>query len=112
MVPYTKVISGISRYIDEEIVNKLTGYQKWVVGAGAGIMLTKATNIFNNLKINPIIKQMELINDKDEVDIETIYREIKKQAQKSAVTVDIPLVGTLTLNEQDVDKLYSMIMGG
>jgi hypothetical protein len=55
---------------------------------------------------------MEIINDKDEIDIELIYREIKKQAQKSAVTVDIPLAGTLTLNEQDVDKLYGMIMGG
>lgn len=111
MISYTKVINGISRYIDEEIVTKLAGYQKWVVGAGAGIMLNKSTNIFNNLKINPMIKQMELINDKDEIDIETIYREVKKQAQKSAVTVDIPLAGTLTLNEQDVDKLYSMIVG-
>lgn len=111
MIPYAKVISGFSKYIDEEIVTKLAGYQKWIVGAGAGIMLNKSTNIFNNLKLNPIIKQMELINKNDEVDIETIYREIKKQAQKSAVTVDIPFAGTLTLNEQDVDKLYSMIVG-
>lgn len=111
MIPYTKVISGVSRYIDEEIVTKLTGYQKWVVGAGAGIMLNKSTNVFNSLKANSIIKQMELINEKDEIDVETIYRELKKQAQKSAVTVEIPFSGTLTLNEQDVDKLYSMIVG-
>lgn len=112
MIPYTKVISGITKYIDEEIVNKLTGYQKWIVGAGAGIMLNKSTNIFNNVKLHPIVKQMELINENDEIDIETIYQEIKKQAQKSAVTVDIPLAGTLTLNEQDVDKLYGLIKGG
>lgn len=112
MIPYTKVINGITKYIDEEIVNKLNGYQKWIVGAGAGIMLNKSTNIFNNLKNNVMIKNMELINENDEIDIETIYQEIKKQAQKSAVTVDIPLAGTLTLNEQDVDKLYGLIKGG
>lgn len=112
MVAYTKVIDGIAKYVDEEIVKKLIGYQKWIVGAGAGIMLNKSTNIFNNLKNNPLIKSMELINENDEIDIETIYQEIKKQAQKSAVTVDIPLAGTFTLNEQDVDKLYGLIKGG
>lgn len=112
MIPYVKVISGITKYIDEEIVSKLTGYQKWIVGAGAGILFNKSTNIFNNLKNNSMIKSMELINENDEIDIETIYQEIKKQAQKSAVTVDIPLAGTFTLNEQDVDKLYGLIKGG
>lgn len=111
MVAYTKMINGLSKYVDEEIVNKLTGYQKWVIGAGAGIMLNKATNVFNTLKNNPLIKSMEIINEKDEIDIELIYRELKKQAQKGAVTVEVPMAGVLTLNEQDVDKIYSMIVG-
>lgn len=111
MVAYTKLINGLSKYVDEEIVNKLTGYQKWIIGAGAGIMLNKATNVFNTLKNNPLIKSMEIINEKDEIDIELIYRELKKQAQKGAVTVEVPMAGVLTLNEQDVDKIYSMIVG-
>lgn len=112
MVPYTKVINGLSKYIDDEIVNKLAGYQRWVIGTGLGVMLNKATNIFENIKNIPLIKSMELINEKDEVDIELIYKELKKQAQKTAVTFEVPLAGPLTLNEQDVDKLYNMIMGG
>lgn len=112
MVPYIKVINGVSKYIDEEIVNKIVGLNKWVVGAVVGTVLNRSANIFNNLKIHPVIKAMEIINEKDEIDIELIYREMKKQAQKSAVTLDIPLTGTITLNEQDLDKLYGMIMGG
>ena len=112
MVPYTKVINGLSKYIDEEIVNKLTGINRWAVGVIATGIINRSTNIFNNLKVHPLIKMMELVNEKDEIDIEFIYRETKKQAQKSAVTMEIPLAGTLTLNEQDVDKLYGLIMGG
>lgn len=112
MVPYTKVINGISKYINDEIVSKLSGLTKWGIGAGAEIMLARATNVFNALKSNPIIRSMAIINENDEVDVELLYKELKKQAQKSAVTMDIPMIGALTLNEQDVDKLYSRIMGG
>ena len=112
MIPYTKVINGITRYIDDEIVNKLAGLQKWAVGTAAGIMLAKGTDMFNGLKTSPLIKSMGIINENDEVDVELIYRELKKQAQKGAVTFDIPLLGALTLNEQDVDKLYNKIIGG
>lgn len=112
MVPYTKVINGISKYINDEIVSKLSGLTKWGIGAGAEIMLSRATNVFNALKSNPIIRSMAIINENDEVDVELLYKELKKQAQKGAVTMDIPMIGALTLNEQDVDKLYSRIMGG
>jgi hypothetical protein len=112
MIAYSKVINGITKYIDDEIVNKLVGLQKWAVGTAAGIMLTKGTEIFNGLKTSPLIKSMGIINGNDEIDVELIYKELKKQAQKGAVTFDIPLLGALTLNEQDVDKLYNKIIGG
>ena len=112
MVPFIKVIDGVSRYIDEEIINKINGLNKWVIGVAVETVLKRSASIFNNLKSHPMIKAMEIVNEKDEIDIELIYRELKKQAQKSAVTMDIPLVGALTLNEQDVDKLYGIIMGG
>ena len=35
-----------------------------------------------------------------------------KQAQRGAITFDVPLMGALTLNAADVDKLYSYIVGG
>lgn len=112
MVPYTKVIAGITRFIDEEIVSKLTGTQKWIIGTGAGIIMNNATNTFNALKNNTFVKNLGIINEKDEIDVGLIYKELKKQAQKGAMTVDVPLAGALTLTEQDVDKLYNFIIGG
>ena len=51
MYEYNKVINGLSKYIDTEIVDKITGWQKWVVGGGLGIALSNGTNIFNQLII-------------------------------------------------------------
>ena len=45
----------------------------------------------------------------DKVDVDKIYKEMKKQAKKSAVTFDMPMIGPITLNEQDVDKMYELI---
>ena len=112
MVTYNQVVNGMSRYIDQEIINKIQGWQRWALGAGAGIMMTKGTNIFNALKAHPIIKMLEVIDENDMIDIDTIYGEIRKQAEKGSATIDIPMVGSITLTKDDVDKLYRLIKEG
>lgn len=109
MYEYNKVINGITKYVDTEIVDKLTGWQKWVVGGGIGIALSNATNLFKHLKENEFVKMLEIIDEDDYINVDKIYQEMKKQAQKGAITFNAPIVGIMTLNEQDVDKLYSLI---
>lgn len=112
MYEYNKVINGIAKYIDTEIVDKITGWQKWVIGSGVGIALSNATNTFNKLKENDFVKMLGIINKDDKIDVDKIYKEMKKQAKKSAITFNAPLIGTMTLNEQDVDKIYELIKEG
>lgn len=109
MYEYTKVLNGITTYIDREIVDKISGWQKWVVGSGIGIAMSNSTNVFNELKKNQFVKMLGVIDKDDKIDVEKIYKELKKQARKGAITFDVPLIGTMTLNEQDVDKLYQYI---
>jgi hypothetical protein len=109
MYEYNKVINGLSKYIDTEIVDKITGWQKWVIGGGLGIALSNGTNIFNQLKDNEFVKMLNVIDDKNRINVDKIYKEIKKQAQKSAITFNAPMIGAITLNEQDVDKIYEFI---
>lgn len=109
MYEYIKVLNGITTYIDKEIIDKINGWQKWVVGSGIGIAMSNSTNVFNELKNNQFIKMLGIINKDDKIDVDKIYKEFKKQAKKSAITFDVPLIGTITLTEQDVDKLYEYI---
>lgn len=110
MYHYDKVMKGIASYIDAEILTKINGWQRWLVGAGIGVSLDKAHNIFKTLKENPMVSALGIIDEHDNIDIELLYKEFKKQAQKGPVTFSIPLVGILTLNESDVDKLYMHIV--
>lgn len=112
MVTYNQVVNGMSRYIDQEIINKIQGLPRWGLGAVSGIALSKGTNIFNALKAHPIIKMLEVIDENDMIDIDTIYKELRKQAEKGAATFDAPMIGTITLTKDDVDKLYRLITEG
>ena len=109
MYNYNQVISGIAKYVDTEIVNKIVGWKKWVVGSGLGIMLSSMTNVFNQIKTNEFVKMMGIIDENDNIDVEKIYVEMKNQAAKGPITFDIPMLGPVTLSEQDLDTMYRLI---
>lgn len=112
MVNLAQVQTGIERYIDNEILARIPDWRKWVLGAGASRMLSRSTEIFNELKLNPIVTAMGVIDDQDMIDIDTIRAEFAKQAQRGAITFNIPLMGALTLDSGDIDKIYNAIVGG
>ena len=112
MVTYNQVVNGVAKYIDQEIINKIQGWQRWALGAGAGIMMNKGTNMFKAFKAHPVVKMLEVIDDNDMIDIDTIYAELRKQAEKGSATFDAPMIGTITLTKDDVDKLYRLIKEG
>ena len=109
MYEYSKVINGISKYIDTEIISNINGWQKWVVGSGIGLALSNSSNLFNTLKQNQVVKMLDIIDENEKINVDKIYREMKKQAKKSSITFEVPMLGSLTLNEQDVDRLYELI---
>ena len=110
MYSYDKVMNGIAKYIDNEIVDKIPGWKKWLVGSGIGMMLSNSNNIFEQIKNNEFVKLLNIIDDYDNIDVENIYKELKKQAQKGSIDVDLPMIGSFRLNDQDVDKLYRFIV--
>lgn len=112
MVTLAQVRAGVGRYLEAEMISKICGWQKWVVGAAASMALDQSAAIFNQLKTNPIVQALGVIDEQDGIDIDRLHAEFAKQAQRGAVTFDVPIIGSLTLNAQDVDKIYQYIIGG
>jgi hypothetical protein len=110
MIHKSKVLYGVASYIDDEIVAKLAGsWKAWAVGGMAGIAVSRADGLLSQLANNPMVKALGLI-DGENIDVEAIVAELRKQAQKGAATVDIPMIGPVTFGPADVDSLYRHIM--
>ena len=112
MIPYNQVVNGITRYVDNEIMPKLDGWSKIgmaVVVAGA---VKRGDSIIEQIKAIPVVKMIGIVDDENRVDIETIYEELKKQVEREPISMVLPGVGKVTFNHDDIDKMYSHIMGG
>ncbi|MCQ2242122.1 hypothetical protein [Treponema sp.] len=107
MSTIVSVIAGMKEFFDEELVMKLSGLGKWIVGAGISMYMDNAVNTFNELKENPLIKGLGIIHEDDTIDIDTLYAKMKEQAQiHGAVTFNMPMIGAMTFRPEDLDHLY------
>lgn len=109
MYHYRTVIEGLVEFVDHELVPKMTGLNKWIFGTGAGIVASKGEHIFHSLKEVPLLHTLDLI-DGDMVNVECLYKELLRQADKGGVEVEIPMIGTIKLDKSDVEKLYRYIL--
>ena len=110
MVTMEQIKRGAARYVDEEFTAKLSGWQKWAVGAYAAMALENLDGMFLKLGDKPAVRAMGVIDEAGNVDLDRVYTCVKKQAQKGPVTFQAPLLGAVTINELDVDKLYTCIL--
>lgn len=109
MYEYKTVVKGVLKFIDEDLLPKMHGLNRWLFGTGAGIMAHKSENIFEELKHNPLIKALDLIED-SRIDVTCIYKELSKQAEHGPIHIEVPMLGTVSLDKTDVDKIYRYII--
>lgn len=110
MSTLTSVTEGVNEFFEEELITKINGLGKWVVGAGIAMFMENATKTFNELKQNPLIKSLGIIDEGDNIDVDKLYSHLKEQAQKmGSVTLNLPMIGTMTIRSEDLDHLYTDI---
>lgn len=113
MVPISQIQRGVAAYIDNELVSKLTGWQKWVLGVGAGTLMARMPALVGNLKQHQLVQMMGIINDNDEIDLDLLCEQMHEQMRRNgSVTINVPLIGALTLDEGDIDRAYQYIVNG
>ena len=106
-VNVSQLQAGLTKYLDAEFMQKLTGVQKWVFGAAAAMMLGNFGGVYEKVMTNPVVAMMGVIDENEHIDIDKLYRYFKAEAQKSPASIQLPGIGMVTLTEQDVDRLYS-----
>lgn len=108
MVEYTKVIEALAKFIDKEITPKIPSWKGFVFGVGSGIAIRKTDELYQALKDNEMLKTLGIFED-GKVNVDLLYDEMIKQADKGPIDIELGFLGTLKLNRKDIDVLYNYI---
>lgn len=109
MVTVDQIKQGAARYLDEEFTAKLTGWRKWAIGAGGAMAIENLDGTLTALRENPVINALGVFDADGNVDLARVYTHLRREAQKGPVTFTAPVLGPVTINERDVEKLYACI---
>lgn len=109
MVNVERIQRGVRAFVDNEMLPKMTGAQRWMTAVAIGIYVEKLPQILQSWSQIPALKPLGIITPEG-VDVETAYKYLKTAAQSGGASFDVPLLGTVTFTEADVDRLYQYIM--
>ena len=100
MYEYNRVIKGITTYIDTEIIDKIAGWKKWVVGSAIGLAMSNTTNVFNQIKSNEFIKLLGVIDENDKIEYNGCAIDFHERHQRPNSKCGVKRCGILILNSQ------------
>lgn len=100
MTSISRIQDGISRYAEQELCSKMSGWQRMVVATGVGLLSSKLPEVAKSLPLG--------LANENEIDVDAIYNEARQHFNQP-VEVKFPAIGTITFTVEDLDKLYRMI---
>jgi hypothetical protein len=108
MVTMEKVQRGLAAFIDRELIPSLSGWDKVLVGGGAGLAVAKLPQMIAQY---PIVATLGVYDkENNQVDIDALYQAIVPYIGTEALPVKIPMLGiTVKMGRQEIDTLYKYI---
>lgn len=108
MIPMDKVQRGLAAFLDRELIPSLTGWDKVLVGGGAGIAVAKLPKI---VEMYPIITALDIYDKaNNQMDIDTLYQAVTPYIGSETLPLKIPVLGiTIKVGRPQVDALYRYI---
>ena len=110
---FERVLNGVIKYINKEIYSGMNDWQEVLARVAVSRMIGNGEALKQSLISNSFFRTFAIIDDKGNVDLEGLVKDLKKQIdQKGHVKIDFPLLGSFTFTSADVDKIYNTILEG
>ena len=104
MIPAQRIAAGAAAYIEREILPHLSMSKALIAGAAAALYLRQIDDI-----IAKIPKGMNITDEYGNVDLDAVCDALK-QNMHEPVPIDLPLIGRMTFDQAEIDKLRRYIM--
>ena len=108
MARMDQVPRGLAAFSDNELMPSLTGWDKVLVGGGAGLLSAKLPQIVAQF---PVVAALGLYDAaSNQVDIDALYNAIVPHIGTESLPLKIPMVGiTVKIGRQEIDALYRYV---
>ena len=104
MVAAEKIKAGVTRYLDNEILPRMPAFKAVAFGTAAALYLRRLPEICSQIPAS-----MGITNDSGMIDLDAIREELRGRMNQP-VDIDVPMIGRLTIDRDEIDKIYRYIM--
>ena len=106
-----QIKTGVARYIDNEIISQMTDTKsRWITGGLAALAINNLGETVKRYERDPFVAMLGVMKDGD-VDIDAVYQAFAPR-MVDKVSFVLPIMGKLTFDRQDLDKLMRYIKEG
>lgn len=113
MVSMNQVQKGLMKYIDNDVLPHLTGMKRVGLGIYSGLAAQNFGAMVEKYKDHPAVSVLDVIDDNGNVDIDKLYKAAAPMfSSGERHTISIPLIGDMTVDRSDLEKLYQYIKEG
>lgn len=111
MVEMARIRDGVLEYATERVMPKLSPARQFVAGTALGLVAARADALTRALAENELVKASGLVTENGMVDLDTVYdAALNQMKRQKTLPIDIPMMGRMTFNEEDLAELYRTIV--
>lgn len=117
MVTVDKLVNGVAKYMDNDLLPSIThdSLQKFFIGTACSLALRRADAFIRMLSTNKMVAALDVVKENGEIDVELLKEVALPNIPENGIKVELPLpefIGgpvALTFMAEDVEKLYNYI---
>lgn len=110
-IEFNSVLNGIIKYLNREVYAGMNDWQRVIARVAVSRIVGNKDSLRDSIVKNPYLRTFAIIDDNGMVDVEGLARDLKSQISEiGKVEISLPLFGTFKFREEDIDKLYRMIV--
>lgn len=111
MISIDRVQRGVAAYVSQELEPQMDGFKKWGFAIASSELIASVLPAYiKSLSENKMVAMTGLVDENLNVDIDRLYKRVRPAAEKSPARVELPIIGGISFNVEDVDALYNCIM--
>lgn len=110
MMEIARIKAGVMDYATTHMMPKMDSKGQFVLGLALGMVSSRIESIVGQLADNEMVKALGIIQN-GQLDYDSLFNAAMAQMQRQGKLVwDVPLMGRLSFDEQDLRDLHQSIM--